>query len=103
MPCRTKNSSTCLHLLMHIFMLHGVDPLVEEAVNRELWENSALGFCLQGLTHQFGGFLEELSRPYHCLQVGMALGERGQFGDSVICRSRRLYLISDLETSLKGL
>jgi hypothetical protein len=33
MPCRTKKSSTCLHLLMHIFMLHGVDPLVEEAVN----------------------------------------------------------------------
>jgi hypothetical protein len=34
MPCRTKKSSTCLHLLMHIFMVHGVDPLVEEAVNR---------------------------------------------------------------------
>jgi hypothetical protein len=34
MPCRTKKSSTCLHLLMHIFMIHGVDPLVEEAVNR---------------------------------------------------------------------
>jgi hypothetical protein len=33
MPCRTKKSSTCLHLLMHIFMLHGFDPLVEEAVN----------------------------------------------------------------------
>ena len=33
MPCRTKLSSTCLHLLMHIFMLHGVDPLVEEVVN----------------------------------------------------------------------
>jgi hypothetical protein len=34
MPCRTKKSSTCLHLMMHIFMVHGVDPLVEEAVNR---------------------------------------------------------------------
>jgi hypothetical protein len=34
MPCRTKKSSTCLHLLMHIFMVHGVDPLVEEVVNR---------------------------------------------------------------------
>jgi hypothetical protein len=34
MPCRTKKSSTCLHLLMHIFMVHGVDPLVEEAVNK---------------------------------------------------------------------
>jgi hypothetical protein len=33
MPCRTKKSSTCLHLMMHIFMVHGVDPLVEEAVN----------------------------------------------------------------------
>jgi hypothetical protein len=35
MPCRTKKSSTCLHLLMHIFMVHGVDPLVEEAVNMQ--------------------------------------------------------------------
>jgi hypothetical protein len=34
MPCRTKKSSTCLHLMMHIFMVYGVDPLVEEAVNR---------------------------------------------------------------------
>jgi hypothetical protein len=33
-PCRTKKSSTCLHLMMHIFMVHGFDPLVEEAVNR---------------------------------------------------------------------
>jgi hypothetical protein len=33
MPCRTKKSSTCLHLLMHIFMIHGVNHLVEEAVN----------------------------------------------------------------------
>jgi hypothetical protein len=33
LPYRTKKSSTCLHLLMHIFMVHGVDPLVEEAVN----------------------------------------------------------------------
>jgi hypothetical protein len=36
MPCRTKKSSTCLHLMMHIFMVHGVDPLVEEAVNNRL-------------------------------------------------------------------
>jgi hypothetical protein len=30
-----------------------------------------LGFCLQALAHHFEGFLEELSRPYHLLQVGM--------------------------------
>jgi hypothetical protein len=35
MPGRTKKSSTCLHPLMHIFMIHGVDPLVEEAVNKK--------------------------------------------------------------------
>jgi hypothetical protein len=27
-PSRTKLSSTYLHLMMHIFMAHGVDPLV---------------------------------------------------------------------------
>jgi hypothetical protein len=41
MPCRTKKSSTCLHLLMHIFMIHGVDPLVEEAVNTYLFHCQA--------------------------------------------------------------
>ena len=45
----------------------------------------------------------ELPRLDHHLQVGTTLGERGRFGDSVICRSRRLYLISDLETSSRGL
>jgi hypothetical protein len=58
---------------------------------------------LQGLSHQFGGFLEELPRPYHYLQVGTILEERGRFGDSVILRSKRLYLKSNLETSLGGL
>jgi hypothetical protein len=67
---------------------------------KELWEISALGFCLQDLAHQFGGFLEELPHPYHYLQVRMVLEERGCLGDSVILRSRRLYLISALETSL---
>jgi hypothetical protein len=33
MPCRTKNSSSNEHLMMHLFMAHGVDPLVGEAVN----------------------------------------------------------------------
>jgi hypothetical protein len=33
LPYRTKKSSTCLHLMMHIFMVHGVDPLVEEVIN----------------------------------------------------------------------
>jgi hypothetical protein len=43
MPCRTKKSSTCLHLMMHIFMVHGVDPLVEEAVN--IWLH--MGTCVR--------------------------------------------------------
>jgi hypothetical protein len=62
-----------------------------------------LGFFLQDLVHQFGGFLEELPHPYHYLQVGMVLEERGRLGDSVILRSRRLYLRSTLETSRRGL
>ena len=70
---------------------------------RELWEISSLGFCLQYLAHQFGGFLEELPRPYHYLQVGTVLEERGRLGDSVILRSRRLYLGYDLQTSPGGL
>jgi len=69
---------------------------------REIWEISALGFFLQDLSHQFGGFLEELARPYHYLQVGTVLEERGCLGDSMILISRRLYLRYDLETSLKG-
>jgi len=32
----------------------------------------------------------------------MVLEERGHLGDSTILRSRRLYLISDLETSPVG-
>jgi hypothetical protein len=58
---------------------------------------------LQALTHQFEGFLEELSRPYHLLQVGTISGGRVRFGDSVILRSRRLQARSELETSLKCL
>jgi hypothetical protein len=70
---------------------------------RELLEISALGFCFQDLAHQFEDFLEELLHPYHYLQVGTILEERGRLGDSMILRSRRLYLRSDLETSLRGL
>jgi hypothetical protein len=76
---------------------------VRSSLLRKLWEISALGFCLQDLAHQFGCFLEELPRPYHCLQIGKVLEERGRFGDSVFLRSRRLYLIYGLETSLRCL
>jgi hypothetical protein len=69
---------------------------------KELWEISALGFFLQDLAHQFAGFLEELLCTYHYLQVGTVLEERGHLGDSMILRSRRLYLISALETSLRN-
>jgi hypothetical protein len=50
MPCRTKKSSTCLHLLMHIFMVHGVDPLVEEAVNTPY---GSLQYSFQALKSPF--------------------------------------------------
>jgi hypothetical protein len=43
MPSRTKLSSTYLHLMMHIFMVHGVDPLVEQAVN--IWLH--MGTCVR--------------------------------------------------------
>jgi hypothetical protein len=54
MSCRTNKSSTCLHLLMHIFMVHGVDPLVEEAVvgyqhvNSKREENQVRSFWKEG-------------------------------------------------------
>jgi hypothetical protein len=66
-----------------------------QRIERELWEVSVVGFCLQDLGHQFGFFLEGLLRPYHYLQVGTVLEERGRLGDSVILRS-------DLETYLRG-
>jgi hypothetical protein len=58
---------------------------------------------LQDLSHQFGGFVEELLRPNYYLKVGMAFKEGGHLGDSEILRSREFYLRSDLETSPKGL
>jgi len=70
---------------------------------RGLWEILALGFFLQDLAHQFGGFLEELLCPDLYLQVGTVLEERGRLGDSKILRSRRPYLRSKLETSPRSL
>jgi hypothetical protein len=61
MPCRTKKSSTCLHLMMHIFMVHGVDPVVEEAVNRAVGEvvdpNSMARTTLNNFTKPWGPFV----------------------------------------------
>ena len=54
---------------------------------------------MQALAHHFEGFLEDLSRPYHLLQVGTISGGRGRFGDSVFLISRMPYARYDLETS----
>jgi hypothetical protein len=70
---------------------------------RELWGILAVGFCLQDLAHQFGGFLEELLQLEYYLQVGTTLKEGGHLGDSYILRYREFYLIYDLETSPRGL
>jgi hypothetical protein len=53
MLCRTKKSSTYLHLMMHMFMVHGVDPLVEQAINSliilgEVSKSAILHFILNG-------------------------------------------------------
>jgi hypothetical protein len=43
MPSKTKLSSTNERMMLHLFMAHGVDPLVEEAVN--IWLH--MGTCIR--------------------------------------------------------
>jgi hypothetical protein len=77
--CRTKKSSTCLHLMMHIFMIHGVDPLVEEAVNTETNMSMEPLYCFpqgcQGslpkrlVPREEGGDLNYLDTPHFRTQI----------------------------------